>query len=91
MQSLDQGERPAREVEPLSDDVVRRERVMLGLRLDEPLPLAGLGDVIDGAALSRLRRLGLVSDEQEKPAADALSLTQRGRLLGGGVTADLLV
>jgi oxygen-independent coproporphyrinogen-3 oxidase len=91
MQSLDQGERPAREVEPLSDDVVRRERVMLGLRLDEPLPLAGLGDVIDGAALSRLRRLGLVSDEQEKPATDALSLTQRGRLLGGGVTADLLV
>ena len=33
---------PERELEPLDDDVRARERVMLGLRLDEPLPLAGL-------------------------------------------------
>jgi oxygen-independent coproporphyrinogen-3 oxidase len=88
--SLAEGERPAREVEPLTDDVLRRERVMLGLRLDEPLALGGLADVVDRAALVRLRRLGLVSDEQDGSAAESLSLTPRGRLLGGGVTADLL-
>jgi oxygen-independent coproporphyrinogen III oxidase len=88
--SLAQGERPAREVEPLTDDVLRRERVMLGLRLDEPLALGGLADVVDRAALVRLRRLGLVSDEQDGRAAESLSLTPRGRLLGGAVTADLL-
>jgi hypothetical protein len=63
---------------------------MLGLRLDEPLALGGLADVVDRAALVRLRRLGLVSDEQDGSAAESLSLTSRGRLLGGGVTADLL-
>ena len=90
IRSLAQDERPAREVEPLTDDVLRRERVMLGLRLDEPLALGGLADVVDRAALVRLRRLGLVSDEQDGGAAESLSLTPRGRLLGGGVTADLL-
>jgi putative oxygen-independent coproporphyrinogen III oxidase len=90
IRSLAQDERPAREVEPLTDDVLRRERVMLGLRLDEPLALGGLADVVDRAALVRLRRLGLVSDEQDGSAAESLSLTPRGRLLGGGVTADLL-
>jgi putative oxygen-independent coproporphyrinogen III oxidase len=90
LRSGTQGEPPAREVEALTDDVLRRERVMLGLRLDEPLPLAGLADVVDDAALARLRRLGLISDEHEGRAARTLSLTPRGRLLGGGVTADLL-
>ena len=37
-----------------------RERVMLGLRLDEPLPVAEVDDAIDGGALARLERLGLV-------------------------------
>ena len=32
---------------------------MLGLRLDEPLPLAGLEDAVDADALARLERLGL--------------------------------
>jgi len=90
MRSLEHGEPPAREVELLSGDVVRRERLMLGLRLDEPLSLTGIADAVDPAALSRLRRLGLVAEEQEGFEADTLSLTARGRLLGGGVTADLL-
>jgi putative oxygen-independent coproporphyrinogen III oxidase len=90
IRSLGQGEPPMRDIEPLSDDVVRRERVMLGLRLDQPLPMTGLAEVIDDAALARLRRLGLVYDEREGLAPDTLSLTSRGRLLGGGVTADLL-
>ena len=79
------GRRPPRELEPLPLDVRRRERVMLGLRLDEPLHVDGLGDLLDERALERLERLGLVAR-----SAQTLTLTRRGRMLGGGVTADLL-
>jgi len=82
---LTAGRLPGRELEPLSLDVRRRERVMLGLRLDEPLRVDGLGDVLDDAALERLQRLGLVDR-----TGRTLTLTARGRMLGGGVTADLL-
>ena len=63
--------------------------MLLGLRLDEPLPLAGLEPALDRPALDRLTRLGLA----EVDAADdeeLLRLTPRGRFLGGGVTAELL-
>jgi oxygen-independent coproporphyrinogen III oxidase len=83
--ALADGRRPERELEPLPPDVRRRERVMLGLRLDEPLVLDGLGDVLDNGALDRLQRLGLVDR-----GVRTLALTPRGRMLGGGVTADLL-
>ena len=33
--------RPPRELEPLDDETRARERLLLGLRLDEPVPLAG--------------------------------------------------
>jgi putative oxygen-independent coproporphyrinogen III oxidase len=79
------GERPAREAEPLSDEVLVRERLMLGLRLDEPVRLEDVLPAIDEAALARLERLGLV-----EAAASTLRLTPRGRRLGGGVTAELL-
>jgi oxygen-independent coproporphyrinogen III oxidase len=82
--------RPPREVEPLSPDVRQRERLMLGLRLDEPLRLSGLASVVDSAALTRLGQLGLVRRELDEVGAVTLTLTRRGRLLGGGVTADLL-
>ena len=85
MAALAAGERPERELEPLPLDVQRRERIMLGLRLDEPLSVEGLDDVLDGPALDRLQRLGLV----DRTSA-TLALTPRGRMLGGGVTADLL-
>jgi oxygen-independent coproporphyrinogen-3 oxidase len=84
------GTRPPRDVEPLSPDVQRRERLMLGLRLDEPLRLEGLASVVDSAALGRLERLGLVRHRIEILGAQTLALTGRGRRLGGGVTADLL-
>ena len=83
--SLQAGERPERELEELPAPVQSWERVLLGLRLDEPLSLAGLGDAVDAAALERLERLGLVAR-----AGDGLTLTERGRFLGGGVTAELL-
>jgi len=89
IEALVQGTLPERELEPLSHDVRRRERVMLGLRLDEPLVL-GEGDlagVVDERAVSRLELLGLVRSDAGR---QTLALTHRGRFLGGGVTADLL-
>ena len=85
MRALDRGERPEREVEHLTSEVLATERVMLGLRLDEPLAIGGLESALDGAALVRLERLGLAELHGE-----ALELTRRGRFLGGGVTATLL-
>ena len=81
------GQRPEREVELLAEQVRRSERLLLGLRLDEPLQLGGLAEAVDGDAVDRLERLGLV---QRGEAGDVLALTERGRFLGGGVTAELL-
>jgi oxygen-independent coproporphyrinogen-3 oxidase len=75
----------AREIELLDDETRARERVMLGLRLDEPLPVRGLRSALDAAGLARAERLGLAVDSGE-----TLALTRRGRFLGGGVTAEIL-
>jgi oxygen-independent coproporphyrinogen III oxidase len=90
LEALEHGSPPAREVEELGADVRRRERVMLGLRLDEPLPLEPTDGVVDRGALRRLERLGLVAHPTGEDGVEALALTRRGRLLGGGVTAELL-
>jgi putative oxygen-independent coproporphyrinogen III oxidase len=83
--ALQAGERPARELEPLDPGTQARERVLLGLRLDQPLTLAGLDTAVDRDAVARLVRHGLVEDGD-----GTLALTRRGRFLGGGVTAELL-
>jgi len=90
--ALREGRRPLRELEPLADSVLREERVMLGLRLDEPLPFAAVAASLDPEALARLERLGLAQRVTLEPrdAGGALTLTPRGRLLGDAVTADLL-
>jgi oxygen-independent coproporphyrinogen III oxidase len=80
-------ERPPREVEALPAPVRRSERLLLGLRLDEPLSLDGLEEAVDVGAVERLEALGLV--ERSRGGTD-LALTDRGRFLGGGVTAELL-
>jgi oxygen-independent coproporphyrinogen-3 oxidase len=79
------GSTPPRDVEPLDGATRHAERVMLGLRLDEPLDVDGLGDALDADALERLTTLGLVVRDGE-----LLRLTERGRFLGGAVTAELL-
>jgi oxygen-independent coproporphyrinogen-3 oxidase len=79
------GGTPPRDVEPLDRVTRHAERVMLGLRLDEPLDVDGLGDALDPDALERLTMLGLVARDGE-----LLRLTERGRFLGGAVTAELL-
>ena len=73
------------ELEPLDDDVRARERVLLGLRLDDPLPLAGLERALDPVGLARVEQLGLA-----ERGDDTLTLTERGRFLGGAVTAELI-
>jgi oxygen-independent coproporphyrinogen-3 oxidase len=83
--ALRRGERPARELEPLDADTRARERLLLGLRLDEPLDTAGLDGALDAEAVETLERHGLVAT-----GAGTLTLTPRGRFLGGGVTAELL-
>jgi oxygen-independent coproporphyrinogen III oxidase len=86
LEALEAGNLPPREHEDLGPATRETERVMLGLRLDEPLPLAGLEHAIDGAGLAALRRLGLAESVE-----GTLALTRRGRFLADGVTARLLV
>ena len=74
-----------REIEPLDVETRARERVMLGLRLDEPLLLAGLRSALDADGLARAEELGLAVD-----SGQTLTLTRRGRFLGGGVTAEIV-
>jgi putative oxygen-independent coproporphyrinogen III oxidase len=83
--ALESGGRPPREREELAPDTRDAERVMLGLRLDDPLSLTGLEGRLDDAELARLARGGLVARGE-----GTISLTARGRFLGGGVTARLL-
>jgi oxygen-independent coproporphyrinogen-3 oxidase len=83
--ALESGRLPTHEIEDVPSHIRDTERIMLGLRLDEPLPLEGLEGALDAGQLARLEGLGLaVRDE------GGLALTSRGRFLGGGVTARLL-
>ena len=83
--ALEAGAPPPREHEHLPGATRDVERLMLGLRLDEPLVLANLEHALDDAGLRRLERLGLAQRRD-----GALTLTRRGRFLGDGVTARLL-
>jgi putative oxygen-independent coproporphyrinogen III oxidase len=82
---------PTRDIEVIDEATAAQERIMLGLRLDEPLLLAGLECAIDEVELERLEAGDLVRVDREPDGrARAIVLTRRGRFLGGGVTARLL-
>ncbi len=83
------GDAPPREIEAIDDETHRRELLLLGLRLDEPVVLADVGDAVDLDALARLEDLALV-ERTTNGRGEELRLTRRGRFLGGGVTAELL-
>jgi oxygen-independent coproporphyrinogen-3 oxidase len=85
LERVEAGAEPPAELELLTADQRRSERVMLGLRLDRPLPLAGLEDVLDADQLERMRSAGLVE------AGDgAIALSERGRFLANDVVATIL-
>ena len=88
--ALRSGVAPRREVEVLSAETRRAERLLLGLRLDEPLPVAPVSDAIDPAGWRRVMRLGLAEERRGERGESLIALTPRGRFLGGGVTAELL-
>ena len=75
-----------REPEELDPTTKLEERLMLGLRLDEPVPLSDVAAVVDPVALARLERLGLASR-----TSVGIALTDRGRFVGDAVTAALSI
>ena len=84
------GRRPPREHEPLDELVQLRERALLGLRLDEALPLDDVAAALDTRAIARVEALGLAEQGRGRDGAATLALTSRGRFLGGAVTAEIL-
>ena len=86
LEALEAGSRPTRELEELSPEMRETERMMLGLRLDEPVALADVEHALDERELARMERLGLAERQD-----GAVTLTPRGRRLGDAVTAALLV
>ena len=88
--ALTAGDEPPRELEQLEVLTQAQERVMLGLRLDEPLALTGLERALDRDAVARMVQGGLVVAGTDSAGQETLTLTRRGRFLGGGVTAELL-
>ena len=88
--ALAAGSRPRRDVELLSPEDRRSERVLLGLRLDEPLHLAPIAAAVDPDGWDRVERLGLVQHGRDELGDEVIALTRRGRFLGGAVTAQLL-
>ena len=90
IQALAAGTAPPRELEPIDAATSARERLLLGLRLDEPVVVADVADALDRDALTRLVELDLV-EVTTNGRGEELRLTRRGRFLGGGVTAELMV
>jgi oxygen-independent coproporphyrinogen-3 oxidase len=89
LEALRRGTAPPREIELVSRETRERERLLLGLRLDETLPVADVEGALDRRALIQLETKGLV-ELTGGNGRSALRLTRRGRFLGGGVTVELL-
>jgi oxygen-independent coproporphyrinogen-3 oxidase len=85
LSALVAGKPAPHELEELDEETQLVERLMLGLRLDVPLALEEVGELIDSVELARLTERGLV-----EPSDDGIRLTDRGRLLGDAVTAALM-
>jgi oxygen-independent coproporphyrinogen-3 oxidase len=87
--ALERTTAPPRDLEPLDAPTRAREKLLLGLRLDEPLELdPDLLQVVDAEARERLTRRGLIEPDRST-VGGSLALTRRGRFLGGGVTVEL--
>jgi oxygen-independent coproporphyrinogen-3 oxidase len=85
------GLRPPSPVEALDAAPRPRERLLRGLRLDEPLRVGEVRDALDEDALRRLAAGGLVEISRSPgPGGDELALTRRGRYRAGGVAVELM-
>lgn len=80
--TLSRAELPIKECEVLTEEDIRTERVMLGLRLKEGIPAQWVDVPL---AVDKHVRAGLLT------AGERLAVTDRGRLLADGIIADLLV
>lgn len=85
MAALARGDAPPRTRDPLDADTLRRERWMLGTRLDEPLDLAWAGPPDHPAALDALAARGLLQRGE-----GTVQLTRRGRLLQNAVVQQIM-
>ncbi len=83
------GKRPPSEIEVIDGGTQKREKLLLGLRLDEPLVIAEVDGALDRKALARMVAGGLVQ-LSTNGRGEEVRLTRRGRFLGGGVSAELL-
>jgi len=87
--ALAESKKPPSEIEVIDRETHEREKLLLGLRLDEPVAVADVDGALDRTALARMVAGGLVH-LGANGRGEEISLTRRGRFLGGGVTAELL-
>jgi oxygen-independent coproporphyrinogen III oxidase len=83
--ALESGQAPPSRVEALTAEERGEERVMLGLRLDRPLALAGLEPLLDAGELRRLQAAGMLAMD-----GDEMSLSERGRFMANDVVSSIL-
>jgi oxygen-independent coproporphyrinogen-3 oxidase len=83
--ALTAGDAPPRTHEPLDADTRRRERWMLGTRLDEPIDMAWAGPPDHPDALDALASRGLL-----EMGEGTVRLTRRGRLLQNAIVQQIM-
>ncbi len=85
LDALGAGDTPPRTGEHLDGDDIRRERWMLGLRLERGLSMAWSGPPDHPEAVGRLQRAGLVARHD-----DTLVLTREGRFVQNAILHELM-
>ncbi|MEO9175740.1 MAG: radical SAM family heme chaperone HemW [Gaiellales bacterium] len=85
LEALARREAPLRVEEVLTPDERLHERILLGLRLDEPLALEPVRAGLDLPELEHLAGLGLV-----ELGGGTLALTRRGRMVANDVVSRLI-
>ena len=85
IEALARGDAPIRLQEDLSPAERLHERIMLGLRLDEPMAVEPVRDGLDLPEVDRLARLGLVVED-----GGTLTLSRRGRMVANDVISRLI-
>jgi coproporphyrinogen III oxidase-like Fe-S oxidoreductase len=97
--AVEAGDLPPARIEQVDERAARSERVMLALRLDEPVDIDAadlLDGIVDPAGLERVAELGLgdvrplIEGDGTCRGGMQLRLGRRGRMLQGSVCALLL-